>query len=47
MQGRTGVGVGGGVVLWASRVMGKHSFYAFRLVGVRLWESMFSQPWFV
>ena len=30
-----------------SRAMGKHSFFAFRLVGVRLWESVFSQPWFV
>lgn len=25
--------------------MGKHSFAAFRSVGVHLWESMFPNPW--
>lgn len=29
-----------------SRAMGKYFFVAFHLVVVRLWESIFSQPWF-
>lgn len=40
-QGVGDTGTGGA----GSRAMGKHSFFAFRLVVVRLWESMFSQQW--